>query len=63
VPFRLRLDHVFFDDDTLALTAADVLEAGPSDHFPIVARFERARTKVATPRKPREPSSVSFGSR
>lgn len=42
VPFRLRLDHVFYDDDALALTAADVLEAGPSDHFPIVARFERA---------------------
>lgn len=62
VPFRLRLDHVFFDDDALALTAADVLEAGPSDHFPIVARFERARVKAhATPVS--EPSSISFGSR
>lgn len=57
VPFRLRLDHVFFDDDTLALTGARVLEVGPSDHYPIVARFERAALMK------REPSSGSLGSR
>jgi len=43
VPVRLRLDHMFFDDDALALTAADVFEEGPSDHFPILARFELKR--------------------
>lgn len=59
VPFRLRLDHVFFDDDALALTAADVLEAGPSDHFPIVARFERAAPRAE--KTPDEPTS-SLGS-
>lgn len=64
VPIRLRLDHVFFDDDHLALTAADVLEAGPSDHFLIVARFERpVRTAPIEPVRAKEPSSISFGSR
>ena len=63
VPFRLRLDHVFFDDDALALTAADVLEVGPSDHFPIVARFERAAPKKVQLVPSREPGSISFGSR
>lgn len=52
VPIRLRLDHVFFDDDTLALTGAQVLEVGPSDHYPIVARFERAAAPVNATRAP-----------
>ena len=46
VPIRLRLDHVFFDDDTLALTSARVLEVGPSDHYPILARFQRVSSRA-----------------
>ncbi len=45
VPFRLRMDHVFYDDD-LELTAAAVVNRGNSDHLPIRARFERARPKT-----------------
>lgn len=48
VPIRLRLDHVFYDGRSLTLTAAEVVEAGASDHLPIVARF--ARRQVATAR-------------
>ncbi len=44
VPFRLRMDHVFYDDD-LALVGARVVDvAGASDHFPVVARFQKRRS-------------------
>ena len=58
VPFRLRLDHVFYDDKHLALTSADVLEEGPSDHFPIVARFERRASIERAPARASEPGSL-----
>lgn len=49
VPFRLRLDHVFYDVDDLALVGARVVDVSEfsdagSDHFPVVARLQRRTT-------------------
>lgn len=49
VPFRLRLDHVFADDDALAVATADVVERGNSDHFPVVVTVGR-RAPARVPR-------------
>lgn len=57
VPFRLRMDHVFYDD-ALVLTAAAVVDRGSSDHLPIRARFERAPPKDPS----KQPSSSSLSS-
>ena len=40
-PIREQLDHVVYDRARLEPLDVRVLEAGPSDHFPLVALFER----------------------
>ena len=39
-------DDDFFDAAALALTSARVLEVGPSDHYPILARFQRVSSRA-----------------
>jgi len=47
VPIRLRLDHVFADEDELAVREAAAIERGRSDHFPIVVAMGKARPEGA----------------
>ncbi len=50
VPLRLRLDHVFADDDAIAVAEARVLERGRSDHLPVVVVLgQRTRHGAAAP--------------
>lgn len=55
VPFRLRMDHVFVDDD-FAVTAARVVEKGQSDHLPVVVRLQQSQAAHV-----QEPGSVQVG--
>ncbi len=42
-PLKLQLDHIFYNPTHLAPLRAEVIEAGRSDHLPLLATFERKR--------------------
>ena len=45
IPIRRRMDHIVYSRD-LSCCAAAVLHAGASDHFPVVATFEKNSGQV-----------------
>lgn len=56
-----RLDHIAYDRRRLVALSAHVVEAGRSDHLPVVATFERAEQPVELPEQT-SGGSLSIGS-
>ena len=52
-----RLDHVVYDEKSFVALDAHVIEAGRSDHFPVVVTLALASTRAPTPFVPAAPAA------